>query len=307
MATLVGHVLPEGLRRFFLRAGFLRSFGRLAQLGRFAVQQVFAELQRVQFGKELIQCRQRIAVIQRGLPRLRLLRLRLLPRACLDGPAKPLRRRFPVGHKALGGRGDTGRREPLDAPLTDAVEPADAVHLRVKKLDAQGVALVGREHVQNGAPHGALAAALHHGDPLVAAGQQAVHQFLQRHGQVDGLRRDGHDRRTVGGNDGIDGADIGAGVGKDAQDLGQKSLLVVEQQLEGDDAAGHHALEGQHGVPVLVERAAADVGHAGGFVDGGRFAGGKQTLCLRYLQENLRQGGRLHNIVFGFGRHVGPP
>ena len=51
--------------------------------------------------------------------------------------------------------------------------------MRVKKLDAQGVALVGREHVQNGAPHGALAAALHHGDPLVAAGQQAVHQFLR--------------------------------------------------------------------------------------------------------------------------------
>ena len=111
-------------------------------------------------------------------------------------------------------------------------------------------------------------------------GGEAVHQFLQRHGQVDGLRRDGHDRRTVCGDDGIDGADIGAGVGKDAQDLGQKSLLIVEQQLEGDDAAGHHALEGQHGVPVLVERAAADVGHAGGFVDGGGFTGGKQTLAL---------------------------
>ena len=179
MATLVGHVLPEGLRRFFLRAGFLRGFGRLAQLGRFAVQQVFAELQRVQLGKELVQRRQRIAVIQRGLLGVKLLRLCPLPRAGLDGPAKPLRRRFPVGHKAFRGRGDTGRGQPLNAPLTDAVEPADAVHLRIEKLNAQGVALVGREHVQNGAPHGALAAALHHGDPLVAAGQQAAHQLLR--------------------------------------------------------------------------------------------------------------------------------
>ena len=181
MATLVGHVLLKCLRRFrFLLGGaFLRPFGFPARPGGFPVQQIFAELQRVQLGKELVQCRQRIAVIQRGLPRLRLLRLCLLPRACLDGPAKPLRRRFPVGHKAFRGRGDTGRGQPLDAPLTDAVEPADAVHLRIEKLNAQGVALVGREHVQNGAPHGALAAALHHGDPLVAAGQQAVHQFLR--------------------------------------------------------------------------------------------------------------------------------
>ena len=94
-------------------------------------------------------------------------------------------------------------------------------------------------------------------------GGEAVHQFLQRHGQVDGFRGDGHDRRTVGGNDGIDGADIGAGVGKDAQDLGQESLLIVEQQLEG--------LLGSDYIDVIVE-----AGPSTGFLSevrrGGKFA-----------------------------------
>ena len=182
MAALVGHVLLKCLRRFrFLLGGaFLCPFGFLSRPGGFSVQQILAEFQRVQLGKKLVQRRQRLAVVQRRLLRRKLFGLRPLPRAGLDGPAEPFRRRFPVGHKAFRGWGDAGRGQPLDAPLADAVKPADAVHLRIEKFNPQGVALVGREHVQNGAAHGALAAALHHGDPLVPAGQQAAHQLLWR-------------------------------------------------------------------------------------------------------------------------------
>ena len=41
------------------------------------------------------------------------------------------------------------------------------------------------------------------------------------------------------------------------------------------DIADKAISEGQHAVAILVERAAADIGHAGCFVNGGSFAGRK--------------------------------
>ena len=48
---------------------------------------------------------------------------------------------------------------------------------------------------------------------------------------------------------------------------------------------------------------AADVRHAGCFVDGGSFAGGQQALCLCDLHEDFGQCGCLDNIVLWLVGH----
>ena len=101
--------------------------------------------------------------------------------------------------------------------------------------------------------------------------------------------------------DGIDGDDIGLRHREHAQNLRQQTRFVMEQQLKGNDPPGHHILKGQNGVAIFIEGTAADVGHAGGLVDGCRLARGKQALGLRHLQKYFRQRGRFHYIVFGFG------
>jgi len=115
--------------------------------------------------------------------------------ARLNGCAQALRRILWIGDKALGGRRDAGVFHPGDAALTDAVKAANGIDLVVKKLNAKGVLCVGGEHVQNGAAHGALPLALHHGHPLIAGGQKPVDELLRgmafAFGKVD-LRSEEH-------------------------------------------------------------------------------------------------------------------
>ena len=82
---------------------------------------------------------------------------------------------------------------------------------------------------------------------------------------------------------GIDGHDIGLGFGENSQNLAEPAGLVMDQELKGDDSAGHHVLERKHGVAVLIKSAAADIRHAGGLVHSGCLTGGKQAFGLRYL------------------------
>ena len=130
-----------------------------------------------------------------------------------------------------------------------------------------------------------------------------VEQVFDGDGQIHGFGGDGDNGGAVGGDDGIDGDDVGIGFRENAQDLGQQTCLVMQQQLEGDDPSGHHVLEGQHSIPVLVEGAAADIRHTGSLVDGGCLAGGKQALGLCHLQKHLRQSGCFHNKILRIFSH----
>ena len=105
-------------------------------------------------------------------------------------------------------------------------------------------------------------------------------KLLQGDGHIGGLGGNGDHGTAVGGHDGIDGQNVGLLLGKEGQQSGQNAGGVVEQELEGDDPAIGHVLKRLDGIPVLIERAAADIRDPGGFVDRGGFAGGKQTLGL---------------------------
>ena len=73
----------------------------------------------------------------------------------------------------------------------------------------------------------------------------------------------------------------------------------MQQELEGNGAAGVHLLEGLYRIAVLIKRTAADIGHFGRLVDGGCFTGSQQALGLRHLQKHFRQRRCLNNIILG--------
>ena len=58
-----------------------------------------------------------------------------------------------------------------------------------------------------------------------------VQHGLQGHGQIHSFGGNGDNGGAVGGDDGIDGQDIGLGSCKDAQNFREQARLVVEQQL----------------------------------------------------------------------------
>ena len=130
-----------------------------------------------------------------------------------------------------------------------------------------------------------------------------MEELLQGGGHLGGLGADSDQGAGVGGDGLVDGQDVGVVPGEAAQDGGQHAGLIVEGQMEGDDPADHHVMEGQNGIPVLVECAAADAGAAGGLVDGGDLTGIQEALCLCNLQEHIRQSGCFDDVIFGITGH----
>ena len=93
-------------------------------------------------------------------------------------------------------RGNQRHLHPLQAPLADAVESADGVHLVVEELNAQALRRRRGIHVQDGAAQGALPLALHHVHPLVAHEGQGADELLRRIAV-------GHHQADSGGPEGV--------------------------------------------------------------------------------------------------------
>jgi hypothetical protein len=71
----------------------------------------------------------------------------------------------------------------------------------------------------------------------------------------------------------------------------------MEQELECDDATGHHILEGEHSVPILIKGAATDASDTGCLIYSAGFSNLQKTLCLRNLQKNLGKCGCFYDKV----------
>ncbi|GMA35006.1 hypothetical protein GCM10025876_12100 [Demequina litorisediminis] len=149
-------------------------------------------------------------------------------------------------------------------------ERADRVHLVAKELDAHGVRVGGREHVNDPAAHGELATLLHHVDTGVRRGAEGVGKVgevaLVPHLEVDGFeirqaRHDGLQQRADGRDHHLHGRDArlgfhDAGVDDPAQrreaarhGVGAGAQALVRQRLPGgqDGNAGRVAVATERG------------------------------------------------------------
>ena len=102
----------------------------------------------------------------------------------------PPRRRFRILRRQPVEGCDDDPVQRLHRQLRVHVKGADGLDLIAEKLEAPGLRLGGREHVQDAPAHGEFALPFHHGPAPVAAADQRRGEFGQRHDVTDPNRHE---------------------------------------------------------------------------------------------------------------------
>ena len=243
----------------------------------------------------------------------------------VDGAGQLVHQRGRAGAHRLGQQHLAARRGPqsvlgdLEAALVGHLEPADLLDRVAPELDPDRVVLGGREHVEDAAAHGELAAALDEVGAGVCRGRQVLDDPLEG-GVVPGPQRDGrevaetcghglehrphrchdHVERTVGGVGGV-------GVLEPAQH-GQPLADRVTARAEALVGQGLPGREVGH--PVTVEEAAERCDEVFGLTGRGRHGQDRPSTVARHRgdQGGPRAGGdrEVGHRFTGTGDREGP-